>query len=407
MTWLHPHLSQLLETSDSGVWGDEDPSNGISVLRSTNIENDGSISFDNLAFRDVPTKKREEKLLRAGDIILENSGGGPKQPVGRVSYFAGDEREHVVGNFCRRLRPVNEIVNPRFLFWRLFHGHLIGDTLRYQTQTTGLRNLQFKSYAEQKIELPTLSEQRRIVELLDQADVLRRLRCEADAKAARILPALFLKMFGDPTTNPMRWPVEPLNDITNPKQWPTISSKELTESGYPVFGANGVIGYYSTYNHEYPTVLITCRGATCGTINICTPKSYVTGNAMALDDPDPKKTTIEFLEVYLNVRGLDDAITGAAQPQITRQNLQKVNVFVPPDALVKKFSEQARAIKEMLSRASTGGDQVENILSLLLQRAFSGQLTANWRQAHMQELLAEMQQQAKVLNLSASKEIAA
>lgn len=304
------------------------------------------------------------------------------------------------------LRPKMAVLDARFLTYYLRSQGFV-DQVSHHVAGANLPRVVMDWFWRHEMPLPPLSEQHRIVELLDQADTLRRLRREADAKAARILPALFLKMFGDPATNPMRWPVEPLNDITNPKQWPTISSKELTESGYPVFGANGVIGHYSTYNHEYPTVLITCRGATCGTINICTPKSYVTGNAMALDDPDPEKTTIEFLEAYLNVRGLDDVITGAAQPQITRQNLQKVNVFVPSDALVKKFSEQARAIKEMLSGASTSGEQVENVFSLLLQRAFNDQLTAKWRQARKQELLTEMQQQAKALNLPVPKEIAA
>lgn len=251
------------------------------------------------------------------------------------------------------------------------------------------------------------SEQFRIVELLDEADRLRRLRREADAKAARILPALFLKMFGDPATNPMGWPVETLTKICSPKQWPTISSKELTNSGFPVYGANGTIGFYSSYNHEQPTVLITCRGATCGTINVCEPKSYVTGNAMALDEPDLGKTSLEFLECYLKVRGLNDTITGAAQPQITRQNLQVVTVFVPPPGLVAEFSRHVRAIKDLLTGVQSGGDRLEDAFSLLLQRAFSGQLTANWREGHMQELLAEMSHQARALSLTMPKELEA
>lgn len=257
----------------------------------------------------------------------------------------------------------------------------------------------FKFLKEFDIPLFAPSEQCRIVELLDEADRLRRLRREADAKAVRILPALFLKMFGDPATNPMGWPIEPLTKICNPKQWPTISAKELTESGFPVFGANGKIGFYSAYNHEHPTILITCRGATCGTINVCEPKSYVTGNAMALDDPDLKKTSLEFLECYLNVRGLNDTITGAAQPQITRQNLQPVTVFVPAPELVESFSRRASAIKEILANTQSGGERLDGTFGLLLKRAFSGQLTAKWREAHMKELLTEMEQQARLLNL--------
>ena len=56
--------------------------------------------------------------------------------------------------------------------------------------------------ARLRLSLPPLSEQRRIVEILDQADALRKKRTEADAKAERVLTALFYKICGDPATNP-------------------------------------------------------------------------------------------------------------------------------------------------------------------------------------------------------------
>jgi len=265
--------------------------------------------------------------------------------------------------------------NPKFLYYWFLQ-------LKLSDQANPGHVPSIRKSVMEEIPFPVVapSEQFRIVELLDEADGLRRLRREADAKAARILPALFLKIFGDPATNPMGWPVEPLTKICSPKQWPTISSKELTDSGFPVYGANGTIGFYSSYNHEQPTVLITCRGATCGTINVCEPKSYVTGNAMALDEPDLGKTSLEFLACYLNVRGLNDTITGAAQPQITRQNLQVVTVFVPPPGLVADFSRHVRAIKDLLAGVQSGGDRLEDAFGLLLQRAFSGQLTGQWRE---------------------------
>ena len=61
----------------------------------------------------------------------------------------------------------------------------------------------------------------------------------------------------------MRWQMVSLHDVCCPKQWPTISMKQMKPSGYPVYGANGQIGFYDQYNHEEPTILITCRGATC------------------------------------------------------------------------------------------------------------------------------------------------
>ena len=119
-----------------------------------------------------------------------------------------------------------------------------------------------------------------------------------------------------------------LCEICSPKQWKTISTDMLTDGGYPVYGANGVIGCYSEYNHEEPTLLVTCRGATCGTLNICEPYSYVNGNAMALDNLTDE-VDINYLYYYLLNRGFEDVITGSAQPQIVRQSLQKVSVTYP------------------------------------------------------------------------------
>lgn len=235
-----------------------------------------------------------------------------------------------------------------------------------------------------------LREQARIVELLDQADALRRQRAEADTKLARLLPALFRHHFGDPLRNDKNWSTELLTKICDPRQWPTISQKDLTESGFTVYGANGPIGYYSEYNHEEPTVLITCRGATCGTINVSPPKCYVTGNAMALDHPDPDRTTNEFLEIYLQARGLSDTITGAAQPQITRANLSVVNVFTPPMPLVERFTAQVRDTKQVLTQAAASATKLEALFQTLLHRAFTGELTARWREAHLREGVQEL-----------------
>ena len=116
-----------------------------------------------------------------------------------------------------------------------------------------------------------------------------------------------------------------LTDICTPKQWKTIPTSELLSEGYPVYGANGIIGYYSEYNHESPVIAITCRGATCGTINITAPKSYVTGNAMCLDNTRPD-VLLEYLYYCLLHYDFHNVISGSAQPQITRQGLEKVSV---------------------------------------------------------------------------------
>ena len=146
----------------------------------------------------------------------------------------------------------------------------------------------------------------------------------------------------------MSWPVVKLHDICRPKQWKTIAASNLLESGYPVYGANGKIGFYSEFTHESPTLMITCRGATCGNVHISEPKSYINGNAMALDDMDSSAVDLKYLYYFFLKRGFDDVISGSAQPQITGQGLTKVEIPLPPLAEQKRIAailDKADAIR--------------------------------------------------------------
>lgn len=136
------------------------------------------------------------------------------------------------------------------------------------------------------------------------------------------------------------WEIKKLGEVCEMYQPKTISTKEMVEDGaYPVFGANGIIGKYDKYNHEEPQLLITCRGATCGSVNISEPKSWINGNAMVVR-PKDHSMDLKFLE-YLFRGGIDlsKTITGSAQPQITRQSLNPIEISYP-----KSLPEQQRIV---------------------------------------------------------------
>ena len=136
----------------------------------------------------------------------------------------------------------------------------------------------------------------------------------------------------------MSWKMIYLNNICRPRQWKTLSLDKLDKEGYPVYGANGKIGFYKEFTHELPTLTITCRGATCGSVHITEPKSYINGNAMALDDLS-NDVDIKFLFYYFQYRGFIDVISGSAQPQITGEGLSKVQVPLPPLPNQKRIAE--------------------------------------------------------------------
>jgi type I restriction enzyme S subunit len=183
---------------------------------------------------------------------------------------------------------------------------------------------------------------------------------------------------------PETWADVPLNEICRPRQWKTISTKDLTPTGYTVYGANGIIGLYSEYTHEKPTLMITCRGATCGNLHISKPFSYINGNAMALDNLQEEVCSQRFLYYFLKSRGFEDVISGSAQPQITGEGLSKIVVPLAPLNEQKHIAEK---LDSLLTRVDSCQSHLERVPQILkrfrqsvLAAATSGRLTEDWRE---------------------------
>ncbi len=257
----------------------------------------------------------------------------------------------------------------------------------------------FKYLKELSIPLFAPSEQARIVELLDEADRLRRLRRDADAKAARILPALFLKMFGDPIANPKQLSKKPLGELIKVKSGNFLPAKDMATQGiFPVYGGNGVNGYHDDFMFEERKVVLGRVGAYCGAVHYSAPKSWITDNALYVSEK------LESIDDYYLVAALEQANLNqyagrAGQPLISGSRIYPVEILVPPGNLQIAFSQSVSNLLDLDEIRASASARLDQLWDLITSRAFTGQLTAKWREAHMQELLVEMEQQARLLNL--------
>ncbi len=185
---------------------------------------------------------------------------------------------------------------------------------------------------------------------------------------------------------PQTWTITNLFEVCQPRQWKTISTKELTQAGYTVYGANGVIGFYNQYTHEAPTLMITCRGATCGNLHISKPFSYINGNAMALDHLNESICCMSYLHRFLQARGFDDVISGSAQPQITQEGLRKVDIPIAPRQEQKRIADKLDTVLTRVDAVNTRLARVAPLLKRfrqsVLAAATSGRLTEDWRIAN-------------------------
>jgi type I restriction enzyme S subunit len=130
--------------------------------------------------------------------------------------------------------PKVEIANTKFIWYQLNDEH---SWIRSGTAQPFIKPSDIKA---RKVILPSLAEQQRIVDILDRAAAIQRLRRAAEEKAREIIPALFVDMFGDPATNPKGWPVGTLAAAVDEFRYGTSVKSGAT--GVPVLRIPNVIG---------------------------------------------------------------------------------------------------------------------------------------------------------------------
>ena len=166
----HTRLKDLPLEEINGLWKTEDPDSiDVSVIRSTEFSDYGTICFDKLEPMPVKISQYKTRKLYPTDIIVERSGGGPDQPVGRVCYFEQNEGEYSFSNFtsCIRVTDSNVII-PKYLFYFLEYYWEMGGTDRIQNQTTGIRNLDYELYKMIKVPMFSIEEQKQAIGIIDQ-----------------------------------------------------------------------------------------------------------------------------------------------------------------------------------------------------------------------------------------------
>ena len=261
-----------------------------------------------------------------------------------------------------------------------------------------------------RIPLPPLSEQQRIVEILQEVEEIRRLRAEAEAKTNELIPAIFAATFGDLYFGKSPFPVQPLcsiGDLDRGRSKHRPRDEQSLYGGlYPflqtgdVAQANGwITSYTQTYSEKgleqsrlWPkgTLAITIAaniGSTAIlTFDACFPDSVVgfTPNS---------GISVEYVRWWLlgYQKKLEVQAPQGAQKNINLEVLRSIQIPVPPPELQLKFQTEIENIREQIEFTAAGAKTFAYLKSSISAHAFSGQLTADWREANKEKLQQEAQ----------------
>jgi len=226
-------------------------------------------------------------------------------------------------------------------------------------------------------------------------------------------------MFGDPATNPMGWPVVPLGELAvlgpqygaNARSAPRepgapryIRITDILDDGRLSDDEVGIdLVEWEPYLLEEGDLLFARSGATVGKTyvhrmveNPCVFAGYLIRFRLAPDRLHPL-VAFSFTQTTAYRAWVASKRHTAAQPNINGQEYAGLMVPVPDRDVQGRFVEAYARFEAARNSLQLSCRRLDSLFSMLLRSAFEGSLTASWREAHMQELLQEMEQQAKAL----------
>ena len=356
----------------------------VPVLRMGNINRVGEIDWNNLVYTSNQADIAKYSL-KQDDLLFNRTNSA--EWVGKTAIYKGNKNAIYAG-YIIRIRTIS--VNADYINYVMNSSYHRDWCDEVKTDAVNQSNINAQKLSQLYIPIPPYKEQERIVNSVQRwTTLINNIEIEKSDLALSVAETKFkildLAIHGklvpqDPTDEPASvllkrinpkaeitcdnpqygklpkgWCFVPLLTICDCYQPKTISTSQLNENGtYPVYGANGIIGRYSQYNHKDGEVLLTCRGATCGEVNKSQPYSWINGNAMVIHP----LCSMDYNFLYYlahTFKKYEGLISGTAQPQITRVNLRNIFISLPP------INEQHRIVAKIEELFA----QLDNITSSL------------------------------------------
>ena len=248
-----------------------------------------------------------------GEVMITCAG-----TVGKCVIYDGKDAYYQDSNIVWIDNP-SQCISNSFLY------HLLAKVDWRKLNSTTIIRIYNDDLRNLKLSYPQIEEQQKISRYLSLLDERIATQNKIIDKLQSLIKGLRVILMQIENGN-----IVHLGEIAQIYQPQTISSTELTEDGFLVYGANGIIGKYKQYNHKTEQICITCRGNTCGMVNYTKPMSWITGNAMVINtDEHQNKVCKRYLYHYLSAYNFSSIISGSGQPQIVRTPLEQLKVPLP------------------------------------------------------------------------------
>ena len=360
-----------------------DEGKGFPLVRTPNIGK-GRLVYDGMhrVCEDVYNKRNARAIPQENDLIFAREA-----TAGNVALIQKGEKV-CLGQRTVLIRPNQEKVNPAFLTY-----FLLAPKQQYNLLSTAngatVAHVNLPTIRNLKIDLPELPAQHRIATILSRYDSLignyqKQIKLLEEA-AQRLYKEWFIDLHfpGHENTKivdgvPEGWEKKKVDSIYNIKYGKNLSTKLITDTGlYPVYGANGVIGYYDKANCNEQVVLITSRGNGSGDVLKTYHKdAFITNNSFIVTPLEGfEYCKLPFTFQFLTMANFRAVRTGAAQPQLTNQSIHTVDVVLPDEKLIEKFCSATIGMNDTIIKYREQIRLLTEARDRLLPKLMSGEIT--------------------------------
>lgn len=364
----------------------------VPCMRTKNVQVE--LDLSDLWAVDSSLVKREEQYLRSGDILVSSANSW--NLVGKCCPIPDSAKGATFGGFIATLRPDSSRVDPRYLYY-WFSSPRIQKTVRsFGKQTTNIANLDFSRCLGIGVPLPSMSEQRAVVQVLDQVATLRAKRRDAIALLDEAVQSIFIDQFGDPAANAKRWPIRKVADLVDSTTYGTGAKADLSGT-IPVLRMNNLTrtGEMNLSNLKYmdrdkvEDRHIARRG---DVLFNRTNSADLVGKTAIYREVEPvayagylirvrmnSQNHPEYLAAFMNtpyaklvLRNMCKSIIGMAN--INARELKSIDIAEPPLHLQQEFAERMLAVEQLRLCYRAHLAELDALFASLQHRAFLGQL---------------------------------
>ena len=295
---------------------------------------DGKVSINEKTLRVTKEEayKYNAALLKVDTILMSING-----TIGNVALYKGENI--MLGKSACYINPSSRIVRE-YLFHILSSPRI---QAYFQGEVTGttIKNLSLRTIRGSKILLPSNEEQKKIARLFSLVDE----RIATQNKIIEKLESLIKGIAQNVARN--NKPNIRLSECLEYSS-STLQESDVCENGtYPVYGANGIVGYIDNYNTEKEAVYIIKDGSGVGTVSYVTGKCSATGTLNTLQAKEGY--SLQYLYYMLKVFNFEPYKTGMAIPHIYFKDYGKAKIFCPSYTEQLKYVELLSAIDNKLS----------------------------------------------------------